>query len=469
MGMSNGAEAYNKTREFSPANTKEYWKNRAQENYGLLKSKNPNLAQAYANVIKDHYNLAAIKLTDMDIKQNAHFNSCGQQDGQFYPEVAFNLSNMETYTEPGMDILLKQVSIQLGARYEDIKNDQELVSTFILLHEFGHGADFIDNYLKPDENRDKPLSEVLKGAVKANRQSRLKDEMTMPIPGHVKLESREDRKKYRKRLEAFGIEPDTDGHISRQQVNTAQDISYREMSSEAKADYFARNYIMKHRDEFFLPVGAKDDGSGRIKTGEKIPMDEEEIILSGIRDGKNITLTKIAQTGKSDIPVGYKRSGFVIGQIGQMRGINLVQDITDDSRTMTSNIISVERQLLPNGKNTFTAKTISGATYEITQNPNIRPNPVHSSVEEMNSALGLSAGSEAMLMKRDIKSGSASGVIVGAVMDGKLRHTPRDGSDITLLGPNGGSTTEIKEVRRVWRTWLFKTSSGSIYEITPET
>ena len=473
MGMSDSAEAYNKAVEFTSSNTKEYWKNRANENYDLLKTKNPDLAHVYKNIISENGRLATIKLASENIKSNACFRYCSKQEDQFVPEVAFNLDNIETYTEPGMEQVLKQFSIQLGARYSDIKNNHKLVSAFVFLHEFGHGADFIENYMNPNENSNKPLSKVLTEAGQKNRQHRLKDEMTRPVPGHIKFSSakekrQEEQKKLYGRLRAFGIDTSTDDDTLQKRINLARTISYREMSSESIADSFARDYITKHKDEYFLPTGAEDDGSGRIKTGEKILMDDEEVFLSGIRDGRNITLTKTASSRESKTPVGSTVTGFVCGQFELGKNLELVkEDIADQNRLRIPDIQSIERQLLPDGKNRFILNVSSGSTFEITPNPNIRPKPILSSVEEMNAALNLGAGSETVLMKRDIIGGGSSDVVIGKTIVGELQNTPKHGAGITLRGPNGGSTTPIEEVRHAWRTWLFRTSSGSIYEIMP--
>jgi len=455
--------------EITPERTKEYWKSHWQENLNLLNRESPHLTNVYRNIVAQQPELQNVKLTDMDIQSNAYFCSYTHRNGQFIPEIAFNFSNPETYIEPGLEFLLREVAIQLGAKYEDIKDNRKLVSTFIFLHEFGHAKDFFDNYLKPKENKGKrPIAEALKTAITEDNEHRLKDLMKLPIPSHIDLNKKGDFKKYTKRLETFGIKPNKFGQISDKLFKNVQNNAYRQMSSEYFADTFAVDYIKNHRNEYFLSLGEKDDHSGRIKTGEEIMMKDEDFILSGIRDGKSLTIKKIAQEGKSDVPIGSSVTGFLDGQLALGEGMRLIKDIDDPRFIQTSAIKWMSRKMLPDGTTLFLAKTFSGATYQVFRNPEIKPEPIVKTVEEMNQALGIKAGSEVVLMKRNIKNREKSEVVIGQTMVGKLKRTPTLGQVIELLGENGtfvANTSPVKEVRRIWRSWRFRTDSDSLYEI----
>ena len=239
------------------------------------------------------------------------------------------------------------------------------------------------------------------------------------------------------------------------------------MSSEALADDFAVDYIRKHQGEYFSPVGAKEDGTDRIKVGEKIAMNEKEIALSGIRDGQNITLTKIDQVGQSKAPVGLSRSGFVVGFLRLGESLKLAGEDGSFLHN-TSRVQAVERQMQPDGRNRFTLKTASGATYEITINHDTKPQALPKTVENLNADLGLNAGSEVILIKRNQEKGDGQDVKVGNVLQGRLAGPLRINESVRLESENGmAKTTRITEVRRKWRTWMFRTSSGAYYEITP--
>lgn len=471
LGLVDQAESYHEKIDITPENTREYWKNRMQENVDLLKDKAPYLEGVYTNIAAEDPGLKIVKLTDKNIKGNAYFSTISLLEGNFMPEVALNLNNQETYIGSNLEFMLRQLAIQLGAEYEDIKDNKKLVTTFIFLHEFGHAKDFIDNYLKPKENKGKKsLAEALENATTEKQKHRLRDIMTMPLPSHIDFSKQEDRKKYRKRLESFGVKPDSKGHTYYKQVRIVQSNAYREMSSESYADTFARDYIMKHRDEYFLPLGTQHDYSGRIKTGGEIMMEDEDIMLAGIRDGKNITVKKIAQNGHSDVPIGYEQAGFLDGQFLLGGSMKLVKDIDDSQFLQTSPIQSMNRRMLADGSTLFTAKTFSGATYEIIRNKEVKPEPITKTVEEMNKALGIRVGSEVILMKRNIKNQEDSAVVIGQTLQGILESTPKSGKAVFLRNKNGVSvanTSPIVEVRRIWRSWWFRTLSDSIYEVVP--
>lgn len=469
--LSDQAERYlGKKIDITEENTKEYWRNRWQENAILLNSEAPHLAKVYANIVTEQPELHVVKINNENIQRNAYFCNAALKEGQYIPEIAFNFSNPETYFDSSLEFLLRSVAIQLGAKYEDIKDNKKLVTTFIFLHEFGHAKDFLDNYMKPKENKGKkPLAEVLKIAITDANERRLKDLMTEPAPSHIDF-SKEDFKKYTKRLETFGIKPDKNGKISKKQFEIVSTNAYREMSSESFADSFAVEYIRKHRNEYFLSLGEKDDHSGRIKTGGEIMMEDEDFILSGIRDGKNITIKKVAQKGNSQIPIGYLAKGFLDGQLALGEGMRLIQDIDDPRYVQTSPIKEMSRRLLPDGRTLFVAKTDSGATYEVIRNLEVKPKSIPKSIEEMNEKLRIKGGSEVILMKRNLIKGRESEVVIGQIIVGRLKKSPRLNEVIELVNDKGGfagNTSPVLEVRRLWRSWRFRTESGSFYEIIP--
>lgn len=472
MGLTDDAVRWLGERQepITSENTTEYWKDRFDENIHFLYEKGPHLVNAYKEIVNDCPDLRRVQLRDEDTKK-AYFCRCSfnTEDRQYRMEIALNFSNLETYIDPEREFFLRSIAIQLGARYEDVKNNKKLATTFSFLHEFGHAKDFIENYLKPKENREKkrPLAEVLNQAETEAREHRLRDGMTLPVPLHVKFGSSEDYKRYQKRFETFGIKPDMHGEIPKEKGKIVHSVAYREMSSEAIADTFARKYIMKHRNEYFLPFGVQSDNSGRIKTGGEIMMENEDIILAGIRDGNSLTIKKVAQTGVSAVPVGHMDTGFLDGQFALGESMRLVQDLEANSGFIqTSPVVSMRRKMLADGRTLFVANTASGAIYQVIRNPEIKPKQVPKTVEQMKQALGIKQGSEVILMKRDIPNQTESDVKLGQILKGRLRATPELHKVIAVDGEKSGNTSNIMEVGRTWRTWHVETFT-STYEIVP--
>lgn len=85
-------------------------------------------------------------------------------------------------------------------------------------------------------------------------------------------------------------------------------------------------------------------------------------------------------------------------------------------------------------------------------------------------ALDIKKGSEVIIMKRHIINDEESAVLIGKTMQGILETSPKLYTSISLRDESGnfaGNTSSVKEVRRIWRSWRFRTSSDSIYEIIP--
>jgi hypothetical protein len=282
--------------------------------------------------------------------------------------------------------------------------------------------------------------------------------MGMPVPGQLDNVTDEDRKKLRTRFKAMGIN-------STEELRAAQRLAYREMSSERYADDFAEDYLMKHYDEYFLPLGGKDDGSGRIRTGEKIGMGRDFAELLGLKTGRQIILEKVAQAGSSNVQIGYKISGFLAKNLkmGERAYINRTGDVDNQQLMNTSEFTSVSRQRTRDG-NRILISTGSGAEYRLEMGKE-RPPLITKSVGDMVRELGLRVGSEVQLMKRAQTRPGIHLVGVGEILAGRLIRDIELGKSIGLdCGANTGSVTGAA---KRWNTWRVETIEGSSYEVIP--
>ena len=453
--------------DFTPENVSDYWVNRSQQNYDMLSELNPHLAEVYADLIEENNQLATIHINPNVVGSYAHFNPIGLQDDKYVPEIVYNVNNPETYISPDALVSLRQFAMILGVDHEEIKNNPKLVSTFIFLHEFGHATHFIDNHLKPYENTGKPLAEILSDAYSDMQLARLKDLMTLPIPTHIDFKNQSNFDKYKTRLGYYGIVREPDGSFNEQKVTANNNVIYREMETESFPDDFATNYLLKHYDDYFLNLGEADDGSGRVKRHELLPMNTEDLYLSGIRDGKSITITKTAGEKDSNVPIGYTRTGFVIGHPEIGKDLHIQEDIHNPTVTNIAEIASAHRQLLASGKNVFTIKTTQGNEISIKLNPDITPEEIPTTPEVLCSYLALQPNTEVIIMKLSGESTDKDSIPIGKVLIGPLLDTPKVDQLLTLLGPGGGQTPPIKKASVTWRSWHIETADGSVYEIVP--
>lgn len=460
---SGGSEKINNP-ELTRESLSEYYKNRANENYNFLKQKNPTMAAYYREIITSLPHLKIIGIADKPIDRNANFSclrcSVGSKDGnnKYRPDINYNFSNMETYTEPGLESLLKLIALRVGARDEDVLNNTKLVSTFVFLHELGHGEDYIKDYLLPQ--KDKPIDQAVKDAVTLSQKRRGRDLMTQPIPrrqrqGETKTEL---YKLFKSRLRAMDIN-------SVDELTYAMGRSYREMSSEKYADEFAEKFIMDHYSDFFMKPGEKNDRSGRITTGEMIEMKEDFADLLGLQSGINISLEKITKNGSSDIDLGHKQTGFIKKKLAINQPILLGDgDVSHGHSMNTTSIRVVYRKKGEDGQNFVFIHTNSDSVYKIIKNDR-EPSFIPVDAEKLSGDLGIGVGSEIQLMKRVVLADGDSELDEGIIIKGKLQRSIKLGDNISFS--NGSQTTTVIGIQKRWKSFFVSTSSKSIYEIIP--
>lgn len=523
----NTNESYNEAGQrinITSESIRHYMDDRRQENFDRINRRNkPFLADVYKNVVQENPILKNIIVVDGNIEENAYYSSASiYSDGQILPTMNFNFSNTETYLKPenmkkgdtfGLEYVLKTIALKTGAKPSEIMRNERLVTSFIMLHEFGHALDFQENYLGVEldklEGKGKGVR-ALPSAISRNEEDRLRDLMSQPIPGQVSANDYlELVVPFAKRLEALGIDPnDSDEVIDNLQKG------YREMSSEAFADNFATDYVMRHYDDFFRESGSGVGPTEKVEThvGEMMKINQNMDML-GLAEGKSIRMTKVELTrdgdGKPVITSGDPprvNEGFLARKMKINEGIRLLKE--DDPKSKESyqespnlkNIYIRPRKdergnvrndiivQLSNSQNT-NGNEQDDSRYYLVETTGVEPREIDVPAEEMMNQLKLGVGSKVMLMKRELENDS--GVMLGSILGGRLEkpsyfhgdspiqvgkhgiHLSSTAGEKTgvkdLVDPEfmrGGMTTVVERVYRKWKSYFVETET-STYEVIP--
>lgn len=228
-----------RAKSINPENTKSYNIDRRSKNYQMLLEKDKDLADLYKGILTEFPDLDNVELVNFDTrretkngKPNAFFSPLAMENGQYRPIVKFNFSEPEVYfdgTEGGGDALalaqsVKEIAMKVGVDANEALKNKKFMTSFLLLHELGHALDFKRNYLDAS-NGD------LKEAFILNRESRRRDEMTMPVPGAIEAydTTKEDmenlHKRFDSRFSGMGIH-------NGKQLKLVESRKYREMHCE---------------------------------------------------------------------------------------------------------------------------------------------------------------------------------------------------------------------------------------------
>lgn len=500
-----------------------YIDDRRQENYNTINETGKSfLADVYKTLVQEYPELSNIKILDQNIKSNAYFNpTTTLTDGQIIPSVNFNFSHTETYLKLeelkegdnfGLEYVLKTIALKTGARPPEIMHNERLVSAFVMLHEFGHALDFRNNYLNVELANLDGLGKGIRAlpvALNKKNESRLKDLMTQPIPGQVSADKYLEKVvPFANRLTALGINP----HDPQDVINSSKK-GYREMSSEAFADNFATEYIMRHYNNFFEDANTSTNSSEKVKThiGDFMRINSSLDML-GLSSGKAIKLTKVevsknqqnlAEIRPADNPP-KTREGFLSEKITIGQGIDLLKEGDPSSENRYTKSPDVKNVYIRPRKDEHgaikndivlqlhkqNAKGQDGFAYYLVELTGEEPKEVNVSPEEITNQLELQTGSKVMLMKRELSSDS--NVHLGNIMGGKLErpdyfrsndplpiqighgiHLASTAGERTgvsdLTDPNfmsGGNTTAVNRIYRKWKSYFIETDT-STYEVIP--
>ena len=520
------SEKYNNVgqrKNITSESIKHYVDDRRQENYDRIKRRGkPFLADVYKNLVQENPGLRNVLVVDKDIKNNAYY-SCATtlSDGQILPTMNFNFSNTETYLRPesmqegdnfGLESVLKTIALKTGAKPSEIMRNERLVTAFIMLHEFGHALDFQKNYLGVELSKIDGSGKgvrALPRAISRDHEDRLRDEMSQPIPGQVAAEGYlEMVVPFAKRLRALGINPH-----DRSDVWDSMGKAYREMSSEAFADNFATEYVMRHYDDFFEDADSDAKSSEKVKThvGEMMRINADLDML-GLREGKAVRMTKVEL--EDDERGGLKRimtgnpprvnEGFLESKMKIGEGIRLLKEGDPTSEERYEKSPAVKNVYIRPRKDTegrvindiivqLGGKRKDGggqdeSRFYLVELTGKEPEEVDVAPEEMLERYKMGVGSKILLMKRELESDSA--VRLGKIMGGRLEkpdyfygdspiqkghgiHLSASAGEKTgvrdLVDPefmNGGNTSTIDRVYRKWKSYYVETAT-STYEVIP--
>ncbi len=464
-----------KISEIGSLQAKTYCIDRAISNFAIIKEKDPKLAGYYSELMRSNPELRMV-----DIQKNtsndgrASFNTLyfardRNSEYQYRPAVIFNLDNPRTYLpesnnvrKQGMEFLLRQVAVKVGAKEEDVLRNLGLCKTFVFMHEFGHAHHYLNNYLLPEQKKGGPITAALKSAETRYQKDSLVDLMKMPIPRAINNEDVVDLfKTFRKRLEAMDI-------YSPQELDIRLHRDYREQKTEKHADDFAEQFIMSHYDDFFLRPGATGNVPGKIKTGERILMKDDFASLLGINPGSNISLEVIAGNCSPQTAMRYRQQLYVRRRLGINQPIVLGDGDPHNTPSFATPVVrSVCRQRDASGRNKILLYCDDGTVLRMRKN-NIEPPVFQSSADIMTRNLRIDKGSEVqLLIKQTPESGSGLSSD-GSMVTGILQNSIRIGDNVTLRNSRGITTTSpIASIRRRWKTYLLTTTRGSTYEVIP--
>ena len=509
--------------DITSESVKHYIDDRRQENYDRIGRRGkPFLADVYKNLMQEYPELRNVLVVDKDIKSNAYY-SCAttSSNGQILPTMNFNFSNTETYLKPeniqegdnfGLDNVLKTIALKTGAKPSEIMRNERLVTAFIMLHEFGHALDFQRNYLGVELSKIDGSGKgvrALPKAISRDLEDRLRDEMTKPIPGQFSTDGYlEMVVPFARRLRAFGIDPHDPND-----VNDSRKRSYREMSSEAYADNFATEYVMRHYDDFFEDADSDVKSSEKVKThvGEMMRINANLGML-GLREGRAVRMTKVELEG--DGKGGLKRilagdpprvnEGFLQRKIKVGEGIRLLKegDPTSMEKYAKSPAVKnvyirprkdaegrvVNDIIMQLGGEKKDGDGQAESRFYLVELMGKEPEEIDVAPEEMLKRYKLGVGSKIMLMKRELESDSD--VRLGRIMGGRLEkpdyfygdspiqeghgiHLSSSAGERTGVGNlvdpefmNGGNTSTIDRVYRKWKSYFVETAT-STYEVIP--
>ena len=525
--VKNTNESYNEVGQrisITSESIRHYMDDRRQDNFDRINRRGkPFLANVYKNIVQENPVLSNIIVVDENVEGNAYY-SCAStySDGQVLPTMNFNFSNTETYLKPenmqngdsfGLEYVLKTIALRTGAKPSEMMRNERLVASFIMLHEFGHALDFRKNYLGVEldklEGKGKGVR-ALPVAINKKQEDRLRDLMSQPIPGQVSADSYlELVVPFARRLEALGINP----HDKDEVINNLHK-GYREMDSEAFADSFATDYIMRHYDDFFEASDSEEGSAEKVRThvGELMRINQDMDIL-GLTEGKAVRMTKVELKRGSDgrfvIVSGNPprvNEGFLAKKMKINEGIRLLKedDPTTKERYQESpnlkNIYIRPRKdkrgnvrndiIVELGGNQNTNKNEQkDSKYYLVETTGVEPKEIDVSAEEMMNRFKLGVGSKVMLMKRELENDS--GVTLGSILGGRLEepsyfhgdspiqvgkhgiHLSSSAGEKTgvkdLVDPDfmrGGNTTTVERVYRKWKSYFVDTET-STYEVIP--
>ena len=293
---------------YTPENTREYIKDRFSENLEMLEQLgDTHTVELYKSLMDEYPRLRIVKLYDENIDDNAYFGHAHyhSKNDSYIPRIGFNFSHKETYTiektrelerqfpsgdnRLGRKYSTKRLAFVVGADWKKCIKNRNLIADEILLHEFGHAHDFIENFLKPQYESisgDSRGAEALYKASKIDRANRTEYELQSPDGSfqYLHRHSKEWRKSER-RLKAMGIENYDEYLYARNQY-------YRDQPDEAYADRFAYEYIMRHYDDYFTS-DPRQYKKVYVNSEREMKLDRDFVHILGLQQGLGVEIDRL--------------------------------------------------------------------------------------------------------------------------------------------------------------------------------
>lgn len=235
-------------------------------------------AEVYKDLMHDFPELRNVKVVGF-YDNNAYANYLMENGDEDYPEVLFNLDpnayiahqseqsadfqNLprdkqeellkENYYDYDLDILaskktaplvgaIKAISIKMGKSPDELMHNKKLMSTFFLVHEFGHQLDFRRNYLNPRLEQQLQEKGKITDRLQAIRESKFEMDKRRSDDGHDEITEG--------RYKSFG-------HNLTTRTSRRGEL-YRNRQSEMVADTVAIDFIIKYAGKYnFFEQGSK--------------------------------------------------------------------------------------------------------------------------------------------------------------------------------------------------------------------
>lgn len=476
--------------------TREYSTDRRQKNYQMLLTKDEDLANLYNNVLTEFPELQNVELLNLNTKKdcpggkpNAFFSSLTEINGQYRPTVKFNFNESEVYYDGGersgdaisLAQSVKKIALSVGVDTSEALKNKKFMTSFLLLHELGHALDFKRNYFDAT-NGD------LKEAYILNRESRRRDEMTMPMPGVVEMnavtseEKEELKRKFSKRWASMGI-------YDANHLKTVSERKYREMHSERMADGFARNYVLKHYNDFFTQSEKSQDDRLSTKFDKQVKMGEDFSEVLGLEEGIRVRFTLLSRPNNvgglakvNDTVDGYLSKTAMLGEPLWLQRTNDPMnpgEIISVSKGIKNVFVIPHAEVKGDAKgneqrsvnNEVRFTDIDGRVYRIERALNQAKEINGDNIEmlkSLNEVLNLKIGSEIQLLKRELTAKDGSPIQEGELKIGKLTTNGISLDGVEMITEDGGMirTSFIDSIYREWKTFYINTVT-STYEVIP--
>lgn len=346
----------------------EYFYDRRSDNIDILASR-PKLQEIYKHAALRHNHIKQVSLIDDEgLIANAYFSASDKDlanNSKVISSVHFNvLHNFDKkeQQEPGTIQFIKKVALQLGADWKDIYKNRDAFDAFILMHEFGHAADFMSTYYIPIANDTDNLSVILKNAFQKSSNDRA-DQLKSLIIDRPTIDEMREKKFLPINQDPNNEDPEKQKAIRegvRQRINSYNATQYRLMKKEKKADDFASEMIRQNYDLFFRKQGEDVYDDDLIETGKSIELDLEdwrEVV--GLHSGCQIRAIRVTKNEEGDvIPKLYDGKQRIIEGLYDPLFvdecnlyINEYNDLSRPKNHLMTNINSVRARRNPNTNN----------------------------------------------------------------------------------------------------------------------